>query len=104
MTGFMWASLTPALPEIVLALSGLVLLAAGAFLGNDGTRAICWAVTAAFALAALFLLGLDWERSVTLGGLFVMDGFGGIMKLFILAGLIDQRQMHVVRHRGARQP
>lgn len=82
------ASLMPALPEIFLACAGMVLLMVGAFRGNEGTKLICWATVASFAVAAIFLLGLDWERTVILNGMFVLDRFAGFMKLFVLVGLM----------------
>jgi len=81
------ADLIPILPELYLAVSGMFLLIVGAFKGNKGTETICWAVMVTFTVAALFLLGLDWERTVLFNGMFVMDRFAGFMKLLILIGL-----------------
>ncbi|MCB9991410.1 MAG: NADH-quinone oxidoreductase subunit NuoN [Rhodospirillales bacterium] len=81
-------SLMPALPEVFLALAGMVLLVAGVFRGNEGTRLICWATVGAFGVAAMFLLGLNWEQQITFGGLFIMDRFAGFMKLLVLIGLM----------------
>ena len=80
--------LMPALPELFLALSGMVFMLAGAFRGNMGTPLICWAVVGSFGVSAMFLLGLDWERSTALGGMFVLDSFAGFMKLLVLLGLM----------------
>ena len=88
MTDFSWAGLAPALPEIFLAFSGMVLLIAGVFRGNEGTQLICWSAIGSFALAAMFLLGLDWERGEAFNGMFVIDRFAGFMKLFVLVGLM----------------
>jgi len=88
MTELTWATIMPALPELFLAIAGMVLLMAGAFRGNEGTQMICWATVASFGLAAMFLLGLDWERTVIFNGMFVLDRFAGFMKLFVLIGLM----------------
>jgi len=88
MNEFSWQALSPALPEIFLAIAGMVLLIAGVVRGNDGLRTISWGVIGSFALAAMFLLGLDWERSVIFNGMFVLDRFAGFMKLFVLVGLM----------------
>ena len=89
------AYLMPALPEIFMALSGLGLLVVGVFLGNGGTRTISWSVAASFAVAALLLLGLDWDRIETFNGMFVLDRFTGFMKLFVLVGLITSVMISV---------
>ena len=79
MNEWSWNSLVPALPELFLACAGMVLLMAGAFRGNEGTKLICWAAVASFAVAAVFLLGLEWERTVIFNGMFVLDQFAGFM-------------------------
>ncbi len=88
MSEFSWAYITPALPEMFLAIAGMVLLIAGVFRGNEGTKMLCWATIGSFALAATFLLGLDWERTTSFGGMFILDRFAGFMKLFVLLGLM----------------
>jgi NADH-quinone oxidoreductase subunit N len=87
MTSLALTDLLPAMPEIFLALIGMVLLVLGVVRGNEGTNAICWAAVWAFVIAGILMLGLDWGRHVTLGGMFVMDGFAGYMKLLVLGGL-----------------
>ncbi|MEC8666137.1 MAG: NADH-quinone oxidoreductase subunit NuoN [Pseudomonadota bacterium] len=95
MSSLSLAYLMPALPEIFMALSGLGLLVVGVFLGNGGTRTISWSVAASFAVAALLLLGLDWDRIETFNGMFVLDRFTGFMKLFVLVGLITSVMISV---------
>ena len=95
MSSLSLAYLMPALPEIFMALSGLGLLVVGVFLGNGGTRTISWSVAASFAVAALLLLGLDWDRIDTFNGMFVLDRFTGFMKLFVLVGLITSVMISV---------
>lgn len=79
--------LIPALPEIFLALSALALLIVGVVTGNGGTRTLLWAAICCFFLAGMFLLGLHWDRTEILGGMFVLDQFSGFMKLLVLVGL-----------------
>lgn len=88
MNSLSFAELLPVWPELFLALAGMALLVVGVIRGNEGTSSLCWAVMAAFALSALFVMGLDWERVEVLNGMFVMDSFAGFMKLLILVGLI----------------
>ena len=95
MSSLSLAYLMPALPEIFMALSGLGLLVVGVFLGNGVTRTISWSVAASFAVAALLLLGLDWDRIETFNGMFVLDRFTGFMKLFVLVGLITSVMISV---------
>ena len=87
-TGFSFSSLTPMLPELFLAVAGMVLLVAGVLRGNTATAFINKAVMISFLIAILLLLGLNWEEARLLNGMFVMDQFGGFMKLLVLCGLI----------------
>lgn len=87
--------LIPVLPEIFLALIGMGLLIVGVSEGNVSTRVVSWAVTAGFAIAALILLGVGWETRTVLNGMFVMDKFGGFMKLLILMGLVASMALSV---------
>ena len=87
--------LIPVLPEIFLALIGMGLLIVGVSEGNVSTRVVSWAVTAGFAIAGLILLGVGWETRTVLNGMFVMDKFGGFMKLLILMGLVASMALSV---------
>lgn len=87
--------LIPMLPEIFLALIGMGLLIVGVSEGNISTRVISWAATAGFAIAALLLLGVGWETRSVLNGMFVIDKFGGFMKLLILMGLVASMALSV---------
>jgi NADH-quinone oxidoreductase subunit N len=81
-------NLIPLLPEIFMALMGMGLLIVGATHGNQATQIISWAATAGLAIAALILLGIDWEGRNVLNGMFRIDEFSGFVKLLILLGLI----------------
>ncbi len=87
MGDFAFSQLLPALPEIFLALSGMLLLVVGVALGNAGTKTISYAAIVCFLVSGMFVLGLDWDRTVLLNGMFVFDEFGAFMKLLVLVGL-----------------
>ncbi|AGH98095.1 NADH-ubiquinone oxidoreductase chain N [Micavibrio aeruginosavorus EPB] len=76
-----------AIPEMFLAVAGMMLLIFGVLRGNDGTRAVCWGTIGAFIVTALFLTGLDWDRALAFDGMFVSDRFAIFAKFLILAGL-----------------
>ncbi len=77
----------PVLPEAFLVVSALALLIAGAFTGNRATRMISQIAIYCVVVAGLILAGIEWDRTVLFGGMFVMDEFAGVMKLVILAGV-----------------
>jgi len=79
-------SLLPALPEIALAVMGMVLLMAGVFRGDRATRSISWAVVASLVLAAVLAAYVTEGRTVAFDGLFVTDPFALFMKTLVLAG------------------
>jgi NADH-quinone oxidoreductase subunit N len=80
--------LTPLVPELFLAVAGLALLVLGVFNGDKSARQIGWLVMIAFVVAGSLLLQNSWERVDILNGLYVMDQFGGIVKLMLLIGLV----------------
>lgn len=80
--------LTPLVPELFLAVAGLALLVLGVFNGDKAARQISWLVMIALVVAGSLLLQNSWERVDVLNGLYVMDQFGGIVKLLLLIGLI----------------
>lgn len=78
--------LSPALPEIFLALSAMALLMIGVFRGDRATRPVAWATVAVMTVAILLTLDAGGMREVTFNGLFVMDRFGVFMKVLVLIG------------------
>lgn len=76
--------LWPALPEIVLALSGLALLMLGVFRGDTSTRTVAYFAVVAMLFAAVLSMGYGSGRAVTFNGLFVMDAFGVFIKVLVL--------------------
>ena len=77
-------SWTLALPEIVLAVSGLVILAAGVLPKRDTFFPASMAVVGALLLAGVLVLGQ--EEGTAFGGQYVSDGFTAFMKLLVLLG------------------
>lgn len=89
------ADLVIVLPELFIALAGLVLLIAGVFRGNAGTAMLCWSVVAVLALSAIFLMGLDWSGQSVLNDMFILDHFAGFMKLLVITGLMASLALSV---------
>src|SRR5690349_5327466 len=79
-------TLLPALPEIVLALGALALVAYGAFAGERSTRAVNWLSFALLIVAALLVWWLPAGKLVTFGGGFVVDDFARVLKILALIG------------------
>ncbi|MGZ5879490.1 MAG: hypothetical protein ACXWIW_09890 [Croceibacterium sp.] len=84
------ASLSLIMPEILLSVSGLVLLLVAGWVGDKASRAI--SVAACFVLGACFFLtapavcgGAMGAGTHAFGGLFVADAFAGFAKLMIYA-------------------
>lgn len=91
-TGF---NLIPLLPEIFMAITAMGLLMVGATHGNQSTPVISWGACGGLMLAALVLLGLNWEGSTVLSGMFKFDEFAGLMKLMIIFGLLTSIALSV---------
>ncbi len=90
MTVFTAPDFLPALPELFTAVAAMLLLILGVFQGDRAAREIAWLAVAAlaitFALVAAPLHSHGPERSVSLYGMFVTDGFGAFAKMLVLAG------------------
>jgi len=84
MTSF--ADLMLALPEIVLACTGMALLLLGAFRGDGSTREISWIAVLALVVAGITLSAVQQGRITSFGGQFVLDGFAHYMKWLVLLG------------------
>lgn len=88
MIDFSLQMLDPMMPEIFMAVAALALLVLGVFHGDKASAQIGWLGAIATVAAAAFLLQQpSWERTEILNGMFVMDQFGGIVKLMILGGV-----------------
>jgi NADH-quinone oxidoreductase subunit N len=74
----------PALPEIILAAGALILVLVGAFRGERSSGLVSTGALALFVVALLALLLMPAERTITLGGSFILDGFARFMKVLTL--------------------
>jgi NADH-quinone oxidoreductase subunit N len=72
------------MPEIVLAVSGLLILAAGVFPKRDTFFPSSMAVVGALLLAGVLVLGQ--QDGTAFGGQYVSDSFSGFMKLLVVLG------------------
>ncbi|MFQ5533328.1 MAG: NADH-quinone oxidoreductase subunit NuoN [Sphingomonadales bacterium] len=86
MTVFPVPALSPALPEILVAIGAMALLMYGVFKGEQSSRSVLWFSVAVAAIAFLFVLGAPGERTLTFDSMFVVDPFSSFMKLMILLG------------------
>jgi len=76
------------LPELFLALSGLVLLMYGAFKGNAGLQFMNWSVIMVCVTAILLIIGTDFDEGLVFNDLLIADYFGDMLKIILLCGLI----------------
>ncbi|MBE04993.1 MAG: NADH-quinone oxidoreductase subunit NuoN [Gammaproteobacteria bacterium] len=76
----------PALPEIFLGGSSLILLMIGVFIGNKSTAVITWITSLIFLAALVIVLVMDNKTQTTFGGLFIIDTFSTFMKSIVLIG------------------
>ena len=80
-------SFVPALPEMFLAVSAMMLLVLGAFQrGPHVAREIGWLGVVALAVTAALVMSFGYERKVSLYGMMVTDGFGMFMSVLTLIG------------------
>jgi NADH-quinone oxidoreductase subunit N len=77
-------SWTLALPELVLAVAGLLILAVGVFPKRDTFFPASMAVIGALLLTAVLVLGQ--EEGTAFGGQYVSDSFSSFMKLLTILG------------------
>ena len=77
-------SWTLAMPEIVLAVAGLVILAVGVFPKQNTFFPVSMAVIGALLLAAVLTLGQ--EEGTAFGGQYIADSFTNFMKLLTILG------------------
>ncbi len=78
-------SLTPALPEIFLAISAMLLLMLGVFSSEENnTRMVSYASVLVLIVAIPFIGLVTEGRSVTFGGAFVTDTFAVYIKALVL--------------------
>ncbi len=79
--------MTPAVPEMFLAVAGMVLLIIGSFSRPDAAEGTVTRLTlAALALALGLVLFVGGGTATAFGGMFVTDGFAIFMKVLVLLG------------------
>lgn len=83
-----WSSMIPVIPEVFLAVAGMMLLVLGACLKKNPLPLVGTLVMAAFAVTIGLVLNADWTPVTVFSGHFIMDGFSGTMKIIVLIGLI----------------
>ena len=88
MSDFSFSSLGPILPELFLAVAGMVLLVTGVLQGNKSLRFIVNGAIASFVIALILLLGQDLTNMPILNGMFVHNNFTFFMKFIIMLGVI----------------
>ncbi len=78
-------NLTPVLPELYLACSGMALLLFGVFRGPEAYRTVSW-LAIVICLGAGLLLSLGAGKTVAFGGQFITDDFARFMKWLVVLG------------------
>lgn len=79
------ANLSLAVPEMVMAAAGLLLLLIGVYQKGDATRVVGWlAVLVMVVAGGLVLKGAGAEASTTFKGMFVTDAFAVFAKVMVL--------------------
>ncbi len=86
MMSFAAPNLMPALPELVLGVSSMVLLMIGVFRGEGSSRGLSWLAVTVLGLAFVFVLATGGSRVTTFGGLYVADSFALFAKGLVLLG------------------
>ncbi len=94
------------LPELILAIGGLVLLLLGVMVNNDrGMGALSFLAVIAFGAAAYFVINPVTPDASAFAGAFVADGFSRFAKILILLGAgltLPMAQGYFVREKIAR--
>jgi NADH-quinone oxidoreductase subunit N len=86
MTAAVFPSLSPALPEMLLAGAAMVLLVLGVLRGEGSTRLVSWLAIATLLLVLVVADLGGSERRLGFYGMFVADAFGLFMNTLILLG------------------
>lgn len=96
----------PALPEIWLAGSAMLLLMIGVFRGDSATRFVSWLAVLALAVAFVMVFSGPQERMTTFADMFVVDAFSSFAKALILIGSAAAllMSMDFIRREGMERP
>src|SRR5580698_5582746 len=79
-------NLAPVLPEIVMAVAGMLLLMFGVLRERDTTHAVTGATIVVMIVAGLLILRMHGVSASTFGNLFIVNGFTSFAKLLTLGG------------------
>ncbi|MHA1565655.1 MAG: proton-conducting transporter transmembrane domain-containing protein, partial [Alphaproteobacteria bacterium] len=74
------------LPEIFLAVAGMVMLMIGAFRREPSGSLVAWLAIASFVVAAFLVLIGSSGPTIAFNSLFVVDGFAVYAKILVLLG------------------
>jgi NADH-quinone oxidoreductase subunit N len=86
MTEAIQQGMSPALPEILLAVGAMVLLMLGVFGSARATGIVNALAVVLLIVAAVMVASMPGERNVGFGGSFVVDGFARFLKILALVG------------------
>jgi NADH-quinone oxidoreductase subunit N len=86
MTEALQQAMSPALPEILLAVGAMVLLMFGVFGSARATGIVNALAVVLLIVAAVMVASMPGERNVGFGGSFVVDGFARFLKILALVG------------------
>jgi NADH-quinone oxidoreductase subunit N len=84
--GLALPDLSPALPEMVLAVAAMALLILGVWRGEGSTRLVSWLAVGVLILVFVIAAPGGGERRVAFYGMFVTDAFALFMKALVLIG------------------
>ena len=84
--GLALPDLSPALPEMVLAVAAMTLLILGVWRGEGSTRLVSWLAVGVLILVFVIAAPGGGERRVAFYGMFVTDAFASFMKALVLIG------------------
>ncbi|MCH8685344.1 NADH-quinone oxidoreductase subunit NuoN [Pedomonas mirosovicensis] len=80
------ASLSLALPELLLALGAMAMLMVGVFTGDRSLKLLTWSSVGLFIVAIALVVSGPAARTVGFNGLFVVDAYGSFLKVLVLIG------------------
>ncbi len=86
MHSFAPPALLPALPELVLVCSAMLLLLIGVFRGEASSRLVSWLAVLALVVTLGLAVRVGLEPRVSFYGMFVTDPFAAFMKTLVLLG------------------
>ena len=79
-------SLTPVIPELMIAGLAMILLIYGVFRGDTSTRSLSWISVLGLFVAGITMLTIPEGRVLAFGGQFMVDDFARYMKWLVLIG------------------